>query len=197
LRNDYLKHALKPPKKQELNAVVNRIVSQRQGNDLSKNQSMPPRERRHGEDLISVVAVGAVFILIGIVFITTPNLVNDVRKFFSDFTTLPVPNTSIQLPRPAHPANHAQLYGAVAQFTLGVGILQILILALRLVFRSPIRRIAQTVGNSVFWLGAAYLTITFLNDATTVKTWFMFWAAILMVLGASLIVRSLVLFARR
>jgi hypothetical protein len=164
---------------------------------LSKNQSMPPRERRHGEDLLSAVAVGAVFILIGIVFITTPNLVNDAEKFFSDFIRLPVPNTSILLPAPAHPASHAELYGAVAQFTLGVGVLQILMLALRLVLRSPKRRIAQTVGNLVFWLGAAYLTITFLNNATTVKTWFMFWAAILVVLGASLIVRSLVLFARR
>ena len=158
---------------------------------------MPTRERRHGEGLLSGVAVGAVFILIGIVFVTTPNLINDANEFFSDFTALQVPSTSIQLPAPAHPANHAELYGAAAQFTLGISILQILLLALRLVLRSPIRRTAQTVGNLVFWLGAAYLTITFLNDSTTVETWFMFWAAIMVVLGASLIVRSLVLFARR
>jgi hypothetical protein len=158
---------------------------------------MRRRERRHGEDLLGVVAVGAVFIVIGIVFVTTPNLLNDAKKFFNDFTTLQVPNTSIQLPAPAHPANHAELYGAVAQFALGVGILQILLLALRLVLRSPIRRTAATVGNLVFWFGATYLIMTLLNDATTVKTWFMFWAAILVVLGVSMIARSLVLLVRR
>jgi hypothetical protein len=147
--------------------------------------------------LLSAAAVGAVFILIGIVFITTPNLINAAREFFSDFTTLQVPNTSIQLPAPAHPANHAALYGAMAQFALGISILQILMLALRLVLRSPTRRTAETVGNLVFWFGATYLIITLLNDATTVETWFMFWAAILVVWGASMIARALVLFARR
>ena len=146
---------------------------------------------------MSAVAVGAVFILIGIVFVITPNLVNDANKFFSDFTTLQVPSTSIQLPAPAHPANHAELYGAVGQFALGIAVLQVLMLALRLGLRSPTRRIAETVGNLVFWFGATYLIFTFLNDATTVQTWFTFWAAILVVLGASLIVRSLILFARR
>jgi hypothetical protein len=75
--------------------------------------------------------------------------------------------------------------------------LQILMLALRLVLRSPTRRTAETVGNLVFWFGATYLIITLLNDATTVDTWFMFWAAIIVVLGVSLIARALVLFARR
>jgi hypothetical protein len=164
---------------------------------LSKNPSVPTRERRHGDGLLSVVAVGGVFILIGIVFVITPNLINDAGKFFGDFTTLNVPNTSIQLPAPAHPANHAELYGAVAQFTIGVGILQILMLALRLALRSPIGRTAETVGNLVFWFGSAYLVITFLNDATTVEMWFVFWAAILVVLGVSMIVRSLILLARR
>jgi hypothetical protein len=164
---------------------------------LSKNPSVPKRERRHGDGLLSAVAVGAVFILLGIVFVTTPNLINDANKFFSDFTTLQIPSTSIQLPAPAHPANHAELYGAVAQFTLGISILQIFMLALRLVLRSPTRRTAETVGNLVFWFGATYLIMTLLNDATTVDTWFMFWAAILVVLGASMIARALVLFARR
>jgi hypothetical protein len=158
---------------------------------------MPKRERRYGEGLLSAVAVGAVFILIGIVFVATPNLINDAGEFFSDFTTLQVPSTSIQLPAPAHPASHAQLYGAVAQFTLGISILQILMLALRLVLGSPIRRTAETVGNLVFWFGATYLIITLLNDATTVETWFMFWAAILVVLGVSMIARALALFVGR
>jgi hypothetical protein len=164
---------------------------------LGENSREIARARRRGDGLFSVVAVGAVFILIGIVFASTPNIFNDVGKFFSDFTTVQVPSMSIFLPAPAHPANHAELYGAAAQFSLGVGVLQILMLALRLVLGSPIRRTAETVGNLVFWFGASYLIMTLLNSATTLETWFAFWAAILVVLGASMIARALVLFARR
>jgi len=42
-----------------------------------------------------------------------------------------------------------------------VGILQLMILALRAVVRSRIGRIAETVGNLVFWLGAAYIVTVF------------------------------------
>jgi hypothetical protein len=147
--------------------------------------------------LFSVIAVGAVLILIGIVFASTPNILNDMRRFFSDFSAMQVPSMSIFLPAPAHPANHVALYGAATQFSLGVGVLQILMLVLRLVLGSPIRRTAETVGNLVFWFGASYLIMTLLNSATTLETWFAFWAAILVVLGASMIARALVLFARR
>jgi hypothetical protein len=164
---------------------------------LSENSREIARARRHEDGLFSVVAVGAVFILIGIVFASTPNIFNDAGKFFSDFTVRQVPSMPIFLPAPAHPANHAELYGAAAQFSLGVGVLQILMLALRLVLGSPIRKTAETAGNLVFWFGASYLIMTLLNSATTLDTWFAFWAAILVVLGASMIARALVLFARR
>jgi hypothetical protein len=166
-------------------------------NELSENSREIARSRRRGDGLFSVVAVGAVFILVGIVFASTPNIFNDVGKFFSDFTTVQVPTTSIFLPAPTHPANHAELYGAAALFSLGVGVLQIVMLTLRLALGSPIRRTAETVGNLVFWFGASYLIMTLLNSATTLETWFAFWAAILVVLGASMIARALVLFARR
>jgi hypothetical protein len=120
-----------------------------------------------------------------------------VGKFFSDFTVVQVPSMSVFLPAPVHPANHAELYGAAAQFSLGVGVLQILMLTLRFVLGSQIRKTAETVGNLVFWFGVSYLITTFLNSATTMETWFAFWATTLVVLGASMIARALVLFAGR
>jgi len=164
---------------------------------LGENSKKIARARRRGDGLFSVVAVGAVLILIGIVFASTPNIFNDVGEFFSDFTVVQVPDMSISLAAPAHPANHAELYGAVALFSLGVGVLQILMLALRLVLSSPIGKTAETVGNLVFWFGTSYLIMTLLNSATTLETWFAFWAATLVVLGASMIARALVLFPRR
>jgi hypothetical protein len=147
--------------------------------------------------LFTVVAVGAVFILIGIVFVTAPNIINDAGKFFSDFRIQPVANTSIFLPAPTHPADHAELYGAIAQFALGVAILQVLMIMLRLALSSPIGRIAETVGNLVFWFGAFYMVITFLNNKTTMPVWFEFWAGIIVFIGVSLIARGLVLLAKR
>jgi hypothetical protein len=163
------------------------------GEDLSKFR----RARGRGEGLLSAVAVGAVLILIGIVFVSTPNIISDAGKFFGDFTIVQVPSTGISLPAPAHPADHAELYGAVAQFSLGLGILQILMLALRLVLGSPIKKTAETVGNLVFWFGDSYLVSAFLNNATTSEMWFMFWAALLVILGVSMIARALVLFAKK
>jgi hypothetical protein len=143
--------------------------------------------------------VGAVFILIGVIYVATlpDSLWEEIVAFFGSFSALQVPGTGIYLPAPAVPAAHAVLYRAVFQFCLCLGILQVILLALRLVWHSPIGKTAETVGNLVFWFGASYLVFTFLNSSTEIETWFVFWAAILVVLGVSLIIRALVLFARR
>ena len=164
---------------------------------MSENLSKPARPYRYHEGVISAVSVGAVFILIGLISVTTPDLWGKIVNFFNDFTTTQVPGTGISLPAPAVPAAHAGLYVAASQFSLGLGILGILLIAMRLSARSPTRRIAQEVGNLVFWFGVVFLINTFLNDATTSQTWFAFWAGVLVVLGLSLIARAMVLLAKR
>jgi len=166
-------------------------------NELSENQSKPKRPYQYHEGILSAVSVGAVFILIGLIFVATPGLWEKIVSFFNDFTTTQVPGMGISLPAPAVPAAHAQLYVAVSQFSVGLVILEILLVAMRLIARSPTRRLAQEVGNLVFWLGVVYLINTFLNDATTLSIWFGFWAGVLVVLGLSLIARALVLLAKR
>jgi hypothetical protein len=115
-----------------------------------------------------------------------------------DFTNLPymVGSTTFNLPAPANPAQHIIFLTAVMNFLLGVGVLQILILTLRLGIRSTTRRLAQTVGGVVFWLGAAAAAYVFLL-AGTLDGWFQFWAALIILFGASLIVRFTIHFAAR
>ncbi len=84
----------------------------------------------------------------------------------------------------------------MANFILGIGILQIVILPLRLIVRSPFKRIAETVGNMVFWLGGAVVANVFLL-AGTLTGWFQFWATLIILVGVSMIVRFGILFARR
>jgi hypothetical protein len=157
------------------------------------------RSREPGESIISAISVGTVFILIGLVFVLAlPNSLWDrTWAFFGNLRLESVPGIGIVLPAPASPSIHTVFYTAVAQFTLGIAFLQILVIALRIAWRSRISRIAEAFGNLVFWFGASYLVSTFLNGSTTLRLWFAFWAGILIVVGLSIIVRAAVLMIKK
>jgi hypothetical protein len=101
----------------------------------------------------------------------------------------------LALPAPANPAAHSALYTALIQFNIGVGILQTIILVMRLFARSKIGKIAETVGNLVFWFGAAFLVNEFLLRGT-LGGWFQYWGALIIVIGVSLVVRGFVHLAK-
>ena len=154
---------------------------------------------RSQERLFSALSAGAFFIMLGIVFIISlPNsLWDSILDFIGGFTSAQVPGTGIYLPTPISPASHAVLYGAVFQFCLGLGILQIIFLILRLAMNSHVSKTAETMGNLVYWFGSAYLVTTYLNSTTTTTSWFVFWAGILIILGLSFIARAFVFFVKR
>jgi hypothetical protein len=151
------------------------------------------------ERVYSAISTGAFFILLGIVYVMNlpSNLWDEVVNFFDRFTFAQVPGTGIYLPAPLSPASHAVLYGAVFQFCIGLGILQIIMLMLRFTSQSPIGKTAETMGNLVYWFGSAYLVATYLNSTTTISMWFVYWAGILIILGLSFIARSFVLLAKK
>jgi len=155
--------------------------------------------RAPGEAMISAISVGAVFILFGLVFVLAlpNNLWDRTVAFFSSFIGREVPGLNITLPAPMNPSFHVDFYTAVFQFSIGIALLQILILALRIGFRSPIGRIAETIGNLVFWFGTTYLQFVYLNSTTTLTEWFMFWTAVVAVVGLSIVARAVVLVIRR
>jgi hypothetical protein len=149
------------------------------------------RQRSLNEPLIAVFAVAGVFIILGFVIALTPEISQKTNAFFNDLTTVTYNSGSsgtLNLLAPAHPAQHIAFFRAVSEFLLAVGILQIIFLALRLWIRSPIRRITETVGNLVFWLGGAVVANVYLLAGTR-NGWFEFWAGLLLVLGISMIAR--------
>ncbi len=152
--------------------------------------------RRRGEGLFSAVSAGFFFILVGVLFVTTPNLFDRIIAFFRNLDIVGVPNMVILLPAPVSPRNHVVVYSAVTQFSLVWGLYQIFVLALRFVARSSLDKKAETASNIVFWLGVSYLIPIFLNETTTRTTWFAFWAALLMLIGLTLIVRAIVIATR-
>ncbi|MGA2386044.1 MAG: hypothetical protein ABSG33_05890 [Candidatus Bathyarchaeia archaeon] len=152
--------------------------------------------RVRGEGAISAVSFGLFLVLVGVIVVINQNLWSNVRDFFNDFTTANVTNTQISLPVPATPAAHTAVYSATFQFALGIGILEILILAMRFTVGSRIRRKAQTVGSAVFWFGAVYLLNNLADMKITLainqqrQMWFQFWAAIIILFGVSLVARA-------
>jgi len=148
--------------------------------------------------------VGFFLILVGVLFVSTPSLADKVVTFFSHFQTTQVGSTNIYIPAPEHLGDHIDIYVAARQFSLIWGVFLIAMLGARFLFDSPLRRKAQNVGDIVFWLGTVYLIQTFLVQTTQatpqtidVTTWLQFWAAIIMLVGISLIARAIFLAAAR
>jgi hypothetical protein len=167
---------------------------------LNKYKSEYTKENRHQEGLITALAFGGFFIIIGMLFVLTPNLWQNINAFFDHLTTATFPygspGSTISFVAPANPAAHQALYTSALQFDVAIGILQIVILILRIRIRSQTRRIAETIGNTVFWLGAAFMVNTFLLLGTLIG-WFEYWSALIVIAGVSMIARALVYFVKR
>ena len=168
-------------------------------NGLIKDLNTQALTDKKREGLFTAIYLGAIFILIALIyFIHLPSsLWESIVNFFSSLTLAQVPGTGVFLPAPTNLAAHMELYIAAFQFSLGIGILEIIILALRVVLHSPISRKAETVENIVFSLGASYLIITYLVNMTIPSEWFVFWAGIILIFGLSLVARAFVLLAKR
>jgi len=151
------------------------------------------------ENLITTVYIGLIFILLAIIYFINlhNNIWNSFVNFLGSFVLTQVPGTSVFLPAPFTPGAYTVLYTAAFEFCLGIGILEMSILALRITMHSSLPRKAETIENVVFWLGASYLAITYLVNMAIMSEWFVFWAGIILIGGLSLIARSFVLLAGR
>ncbi|MCK5628256.1 hypothetical protein KAI12_02205 [Candidatus Bathyarchaeota archaeon] len=154
-------------------------------------------QSKHGENIFAAISVGTILILIGLIFVVTPNLFGAIVEFFKDFGMVEVDSgTGFVLPAPVSPWKHTTVYQAWAQFSLGIGFLYVVLLALRVNANSSIIKTAEMTSNLVFWFGASYLVSTHLNSNTTHRLWFAFWAGIIALVGVSFVVRAIILFAR-
>ena len=167
------------------------------------NENFEVFPRRHREGLISAISAGFFFVLVGAIFLATPNLFERIIDFFTSFDIVRVPNLGdVFFPAPVQPVAHSVVYIAVERFSLVWGFFQIVILALRFVALSPWNKKAESVSNLVFWFGTGFLIRTFLIETMSLALltnplarWFVFWSGIIMLMGVSLIVRAIILAA--
>jgi len=156
-------------------------------------QLMTRHERPYEErDILSLASIGFFLLLVGVIWIITPNYSQEVEAFFKDFKLREAfPNVFL----PAPQRHHEVIYTAVARFCFVFGLFQIFILALRLFFREPLDRIAGTISGIVFWLGAGFasnmLSVRIIEWSVS-RQWFVFLGWLIMLVGLSLAIRSLV-----
>lgn len=170
----------------------------RMGQDsLTNTSSTQALTDKKKESLISAVYIGTIFIVLALIFVVNTGIWGNIVNFFSSLTLAQVPGIGFSLPAPANPAGHTQLYTAAFEFSLGMGILEIIILAVRILLRSPFERRAETIENIVFWLGTSYLIITYLVNMILQTEWFVFWAGLILIAGLAFLARAFILMARR
>jgi hypothetical protein len=149
--------------------------------------------QRYKESFISAFSAGVFLILLGAIFVITPNFFDKISAFFMNFEIVKVSHIEIYLPAPKNPASHTVIYSAAAQFCLAWGIFLIALLCFRIFARSPLNKKAENFSDIVVWLGGNVLITSFLNEEATASAWFAFWALVIALIGVSLIVRALVL----
>lgn len=165
-------------------------------NCLNENKKT---HRKNQEWLFSAISVGFFLLLVGALFVITPNLFDRVMGFFKDFGLVDVPHTNIMFLAPESPQMHLTLYEASWQFSVALAVFQVVILALRFVIPSSWGKRSESAGSLVYWVGAIFLIQAFLIDNVPVLIthWFQFWSLIIVLIGVSLIARAVVMAVSR
>ena len=164
---------------------------------MAETSESPALTDKRKESLITYVYVGSIFIVLALIFVINSGVWGSLVNFFSSLILAPVPGTGISLPAPLNPAAYTHLYAAAFEFSLGIGVLEVVVLVVRILLSSPIARKAETIEKLVFWLATSYLILAYLSKITLQTEWFIFWAGIILIAGISLLSRAFILIVRK
>jgi hypothetical protein len=156
---------------------------------LTENNDIHPK---YQEGLFTAISVGFALLLVGALFIVTPDLFGKIVDFFKDFGVVDVPNTDMIFIAPESTNSHSVVYQAAGQFSIALTLFQVVILALRFIIPSSLSKKSESVSSLVYWAGASFLIQAFLIDAARVSitNWFEFWALIIVLAGVSILARA-------
>lgn len=145
-----------------------------------------PREPREERNVEGLVKFGFFLIILGAVYLATPNIIQEIGAFFKDFQLVKVSEPNISFPAPS--SNHPVVYGAVELFCYGFGLFHIALLIALILYRSSVKKTGETLSGIVFWLGAGYSAGLL---KAQVLGWFSYIACLIILAGVSLIITSL------
>jgi hypothetical protein len=139
------------------------------------------------EGIFTAISFGFFLLLLGILFVSTPDLFDKISNFFGDLGIEEVSNSGVFLPAPEAPRSHLALYNVMGTISIAAVVFQAIMLVLRFGLRSSWSKRSETLGNFVYWIGVAFLVQWFLIDSTQ---WFVFWSCIIIAAGVSLLARA-------
>ena len=119
---------------------------------MNSNKETP---RKYPEGIFTAISAGFFILLVGAIFVITPNLFDNIVDFLKDITLVDVPNTDIIFIGPEFPRSHLTVYQAAGYFSIAWAVFQIVILALRFIVPSSWNKWSEAVGNLVYWAGEA------------------------------------------
>jgi len=135
---------------------------------------------------LRAASLGAFFVLVGVFFIVYP-LFDEISAFLGDLRSVPLFD-DVYYPAPFSP--HPFFYHILRNFSIAWSMWLGFLTVLQLVIRDRARRVAHTLGDWVFWIGAAYL---FDRIGLGALAFGSFLALLVVVSGLSLIIRALTL----
>lgn len=133
---------------------------------------------------LRAVSFGFFLVLIGTSFIAFP-LMEEIRSFTADLKLTPVIG-GIQLPLPTSP--HLQFYHMLGIMTLIWGGWLLAVCLIRVSTKDKQRRVADTLSDSVFWLGTAYLLYQAEAEVLRFRD---ILAGIVVLVGIGIVIRAL------
>lgn len=133
--------------------------------------------RRDGRDRWDTVSIGVFFIILGAVFLTTPNLIQEIVAFFRDLKVVDFQGLGLIEPENPHP----NLYRAVAIAAAAAGTWNVILGFLRLYTPESRRRAVGSFSGAVFNFGAAITFVELMNQTIPFRT----VIPILIILGGS------------
>jgi hypothetical protein len=135
---------------------------------------------------LSTLSFGFFLILLGLIWIITPNFSNEVIDFAKDFHLEHFTEHIVLLaPKESHPV----VYNAAMQFCLVFGVFQIAVLVLRFIFHDSVNRKSGTISNIAFWFSTGFFLNMLANKSTG---WFGFFAGLIISIGLAIIASSVV-----
>ena len=135
-------------------------------------------------DILGIVTFGFILLLVGMIFVITPNLVERISDFLQDFEIREIaPHWALIAPKSYHPV----LYTAIFQFCLAFAIFQVFVLVARFILRDPMDRVAGTISSIVFWFGASWIVNLLI---TKTVGWFVFLGWLIALIGTSIIIKN-------
>ncbi|MEW6506097.1 MAG: hypothetical protein AB1457_19265, partial [Chloroflexota bacterium] len=131
---------------------------------------------------------GFFIMLLGVIWLSTPNMTDEAIAFGNDLTSH-FQNLTGNVIIPAPQENHPVVYTAAIQFCFIFAAFEVIIFTLRVYYRDLVSKIADDAAGFTFWFSAGYFLYLLLNESTS---WLGFIAGLIISGGLALIVSSIV-----